>query len=184
MDGFKLVTATTVVAGGGCKDSRLNFCGFPMHSFHRLIAISLPLMVLKLCLVLDLYKRTDCYILLRAMYTFHRLIWVGRMIPNLLWCSLWFSIGRRCSLNKSKYNCVRGRYCIRWETVISTWVIRRHFSEFYQIWLGDETKPSLGYGQCVWNVFNFRHEADVNVEVIFEEFLYLSSLGQLLSDMV
>ena len=43
MDGFRLVTATTVVAGGGCREARSNFCGFPIQSFHRLIAISLPL---------------------------------------------------------------------------------------------------------------------------------------------
>lgn len=52
MEGFKLVTATTVVAGGGCKELRSNFCGLVMHSFHKLIASSLPLMVLIMCFVL------------------------------------------------------------------------------------------------------------------------------------
>lgn len=74
MEGFKFVTATTVVVGGGCKEARLNLCGLPMHSFHRFIAISLPLMKLKLCFVLDGYERTDNYTSLYVMFTFHQLV--------------------------------------------------------------------------------------------------------------
>lgn len=43
---FMLVTATTVIAGGGMSWSRLNFSGTWVHSFHILVASSLPLILM------------------------------------------------------------------------------------------------------------------------------------------
>lgn len=42
-EGFRFVTATTVIAGGGVIRLRLNLIGFVKHSFHRFIGTSLPL---------------------------------------------------------------------------------------------------------------------------------------------
>lgn len=42
-EGFILVMATTVVAGGVANSSGLNFSRTSIHSFHKLIAISSPL---------------------------------------------------------------------------------------------------------------------------------------------
>lgn len=53
------MTATTIVVGGGCKWSSLNFYGLAMHSFHRLIAISLPLSNLDMVSVLNGYEEKE-----------------------------------------------------------------------------------------------------------------------------
>lgn len=93
------------------------------------------------------------------------------MILHSVSCNPWSSIWHQCSLHESKSKCVSKGYRMGWGCEVGTWIIRWVFSELYEMWFRDKSKPIFGYGYCVWKWFYDGDEADLNVEVIFQKFL-------------